>query len=285
MKIIGDKYSSSFEEVVESYKDYLTVKSPSHHNAFCNREKNDKESTIVEATSFMLFRNTFEFDVTIGEDIAQGGVDFICKNAGTEFVAEVTHINRDSISRYSGLEEDNLKFRSYSLITELLRTKATNKASQVANYPMSRVLVIGSSHRDAGLLFGKSGAEALLTSDTAITAPINSTIDQVQEETDLANSVFFRLGKNGIEPCRQSFSAIILSTIYSDRLSLIGILHPQPRVSFNISILPEIPFCRVSNWPCIDKKIEKEWIKWSYKPREESFTPVKFKGSDLTQMD
>ncbi len=138
------------------------------------------------------------------------------------------------------------------MITHMLRTKASDKASQLSGYEMARVLVIACEHIAADVLLGPLEAEMFLTSETRIAVPIfaGEPIDpKVYLTTDLKDSVFFRF-KNGIlEPCRKSISVVILLSVLGDKCLAVGILHPDPQHVFSIGLLPSVPFLRMKRWP------------------------------------
>ncbi|WP_223787266.1 hypothetical protein [Marinicella meishanensis] len=67
---------TSVSEVVESFKDFLLVKYPDHYKKIENRLKDDELSAKTEALIFSYLRFHFN-EVIVGEDISNGGVDFI----------------------------------------------------------------------------------------------------------------------------------------------------------------------------------------------------------------
>jgi hypothetical protein len=189
----------------------------------------------------------------------------------TKFIAEVTCLEREAVAAQSGWPEDSAS-GSFGMITHMLRTKASEKASQLSGYEMPRALAITSEHAAADFLLGPDGAEAFLTSDTKITVPIaaGEPVDErIHLTSDLKDSVFFRF-KNGIvEPCRRSISVIFLISIFADKSLVVGILHPDPQHVFPISLLPSVPFLRMRRWPPEDQKIETEWV--IHSPRAAEF--------------
>jgi len=55
--------------------------------------------------------------------------------------------------------------------------------------------------------------------------------------------------KTGVEPSRQSISAILLMVISRGGASILGILHPQPAVAFDPQTLDRVNFIRLRSWP------------------------------------
>jgi hypothetical protein len=284
MNKLAEELFVDIEKVVKTYENYLIVKHNGHVHNFKQRVSSDKEAAQIEAITFMLFREYFGFDVKIGENDKMGGVDFICSKDGVDkFLIEVTHIDQNAMSNSSGLSKDHLHSGSFSLITRNLMYKVRNKSNQLSGYSMPRILLIGSLHLHASLLFDTIAAEKLLTGDTKIVFPVNTNEVQAYEQTDLTNSVFFRSGGNGIEPCSKSISSIILANISSNSISVLGLLHPEPAIFLDSNMFPKIPFCRVSNWPCADRKIKTEWIISAPSSFETRFLPIKLRDNELRE--
>ena len=259
------------KEIIESYKLFLEVKYPSHFQSYTRRLKNQSESAQSEAVTFSILRSIFN-SVLVSEDISTGGADFLCKIDGIEFITEVTCLEAEAVAAQSGWKNvipENGSAGSFRLITQMLRTKASSKAAQLSGHDFPRILVITSEHIASDVLLGPHGAETFLTSDTQIEVPIDKPIDKMNIVTDLKNSVFFRSKNGSIESCRRSISTVLLLSIFADKSLVVGILHPDPKYSFPIKLLPSVPFLRMKEWPPIDNKIETEWV--IYKPRAKEF--------------
>lgn len=271
---------------VESYKKFLSVKCPSHYDLFCNRLDSKPEGARAEAATFSFLRSQFE-DVTIAEDVVTGGADFLCETKSGKIVVEVTCAEGEAVAAQSGwpngVPEDG-SGGSFGLITHMLRTKASEKAPQLSGYKMPRVLAITCEHIAADILLGPLGAEMFFTSDSKITVPIatgESVDEKIHLTTDLKDSVFFRFKSGVVEPCRQSISAILLVSIFADKSFVVGILHPHPQHVFPISLLPSVPFLRMSNWPPENYVIETDWVIHSPKPAAFYHQEVTFKDKEL----
>jgi hypothetical protein len=253
---------SLINKTIETYKEFLMVKYPSHFRPFCRRLNSKPESAKAEAVTFSLFRSVTE-DVKVAEDVATGGADFLCLVDNTDFIVEVTCLEGEAVAGQSGWPNEVPKGASagsFGMITHMLRTKASKKAPQLSCYQMPRVLAITSEHH-AHALLGPPAAETLLTSDTKITVPIGQHIDEnVHLTTDLKDSVFFKFKNGDIESCRKSISAILLIDISADRSLVVGILHPDPQHEFPISFLPSVPFLKMKEWPPENYSIETEWV-------------------------
>ena len=137
--------------------------------------------------------------------------------------------------------------------------ESVNKAKQMAGYQMARVLVLATTHEGAGLLMGAHAAEELLTGTTGFRVRIGDTDAKPEVFAALKNSVFFREKDGTVEPARQSISAILLMGIHQDRASVIGVLHPEPAVPLDPSLLERVHFVRLRHWP-IKERFGIEWI-------------------------
>jgi hypothetical protein len=273
----------STTEVIDSYKLFLEVKYPSHYQSYCRRLKNQLESAKAEAVTFSFLRANFD-DVQVNEDISRGGADFLCKSNGTEFISEVTCLEKESVAAQSGWKNEipeNDSAGSYGMITHMLRTKASRKAAQLSGHSSPRILVITCEHIAADILLGSYGAEALLISDTKIEVPIDETIKNLDLVTDLNNSVFFRYKNDAVESCRRSTSAILLLSIFTDKTLVVGILHPDPAYKFPISLLPSVPFLRMKEWPPKNNRIKIEWAIQKPKAMEFYHRKVELKDKEL----
>ncbi|APF17697.1 hypothetical protein Calab_2169 [Caldithrix abyssi DSM 13497] len=273
-------------KIVESYKSFLSVKYESHYKLFCNRLGDKPEGARAEAVTFSWLRSQFE-EVTIAEDVVTGGADFLCVSGNDKIIVEVTCAESEAVSTQSYLPNrvpENGSGGSFRMITHKLRTKASEKASQLSDYRMPRVLAITCEHVAADVLLGPLGAEMLLTSDPKIRVPIatgKSIDERIYMTTDLKDSVFFRFNKGTVEPCRQSISAIFLISILADKLLVVGILHPQPRHVLTISMLPLVPFLRIKKWPPENHRIETEWVIHSPKPAAFYHQEITFNEKEL----
>ena len=253
-------------ELVENYKRFLDANYPNHVKPFRSRLRNQPESARAEAVVYSFFEAN-HVDVQVGEDIVKGGVDFRCKTDKVEFVAEVTCLDAEFVARESGIPNKPPETgcgRHYSMITHLLRQKASQKAAQMSGYSCSRLLVITCEHNDIGLLDMRA-AEFLLASESKIAIPSNPGED-IDLVTDLEHSAFFRVKNGQLESCRQSISAILLFSISVVNAFVVGILHPDPAYKFPIELLPSVPFLRLKKWPPENDRIEIESIGDKWKP-------------------
>lgn len=270
-------------EIIESYKLFLEVKYPNHFKNYCRRLKDQPEGAKAEAVTFSIFRSKFDL-VQVAEDLSKGGADFFCKTNDVEIVSEVTCLEAEAVAAQSGWKNEIPEDGSagfFGMITKMLRTKASGKASQLSGHSCPRILVITCEHIASDILLGTHGAETLLTSDTMIETLINKPIEKSSIVTDLNNSVFFRYKNGKFESCRQSISGILLFSIYTDRTLGVGILHPDPQYKLKTNLFPSIPFLRMMEWPPKNNRIETEWVIHKPRAKEMYHQLVEFKDDEL----
>ncbi len=251
------------DKTIESYKLLLEIKKPEYFKQYLMREKHNPEASRSEAVIFSLLRQTTE-NVTVNEDISTGGVDFFCEGADHTLFAETTSIGIKATEKRSGLYnkiDPEIHAQAFSLITQTLRNRLSDKTTQLANQVAARILFLTSEHIFGDTLLGVGAAKALFTGDLNIAFQIDSPDSQSTLETKLGNAAFFRFNSEGqIELCRTSISAVILCSIHSDKCNLVGLLNPKPTYPFPIEIFPQVPFIRLSRWPPTEKKLEMEWV-------------------------
>ncbi len=117
---------TSLPEIVEKYKNYLLTKCLERHKTFSDLERSKPESARAEAVLFFVLRSQ-GFDVTIYEDPSTGGPDLSCKAPYDTFVAGVTCLEVNAVTKRSCVEEGASSGWSEPL-TYALRTKASTKA-------------------------------------------------------------------------------------------------------------------------------------------------------------
>lgn len=266
------------DKVVESYKNFLKEKYLKNYKPFCNRLTDSPEGGRAEAFVFSFLQGAGDHPV-LEENFDTGGPDFCCSKGDVDFIVEVTSLGKEAVAKNSGLPNEIPEGGcggTWGLkeVTHMLRTRVSKKVRQLSEYEMPRVLAVTCEHRDAAdSLLGIWSAEELFSSNTMLSIPIDYRDNEMRSEeetlvTDLKNSVFFR-NKNGVvESCRRSVSAILLISILFDKVSVVGILHPDPQHVFPVDILPPIPFLRMVKWPPEQGKIEMEWTISESKPAQ-----------------
>ena len=253
-------------DLVDNYKNFLENEHLNHVKSYSDRLRDHAASARAEAVTFHFFRSNLD-EVRVNEDLNKGGVDFLCQTGTSEFIAEITCLGSESVTRKSGLKYEPTENRSVgtvSPITRKLCDTVCGKASQMSGYENPGILVIACEHPQADLLFDSFDAQSLLVGDIKIGVSIpNDPNEQqgVDSITEMENSCFLQWNQ-GWELINRSVSAILLFHISGVSAFALGILHPDPVHKFPPKLLPSIPFVRLKQWPPEGGRIELEWVKY-----------------------
>lgn len=248
------------EDLVTKYAHFLEDEHPNHVGHYRNRLTTNPEGAIAEAVTFHFFRSSLDA-VQVNEDPNKGGVDFLCKIGSSEFIAEITSLQDETVTRKSGLKyklTNSPSVGTFAPITRKLCDTVCDKASQMSGYNCPGVLVIACKHSLADVLFDAIDAERLLVGDIKIGL---SSSRESTNVTELKNSCFLRHNQ-GWELGNRSISSILLFHISGVSAFILGILHPDPTHKFLPEFLPAIPFLRLKQWPPNGNNIETEWVKY-----------------------
>lgn len=270
-------------DLVKAHSLFLEIRHPNHHKQFQDRVNNDADAAAAEAVVFSWLRQQ-KLRPQIAESLSDGGADFLCEPEGkTPFVLEVTNLDRDAVERRSGWPDElDEAVRPFAMITPNLQSKARGKARQLGKGGAPRLLAISLAHIAGSALLGTLAAEWLMTSDPKIQVPLALDGDPQpsQNVTDFRKSAFLRLQGRNILPVRQSISAVLLIAVSKHQLETVGLLHPEPAVPFDYTILADVPFLRIE-WPIKDDLIRKEWVIGHPSPSRYYHTKVELTDSDL----
>lgn len=258
--------------MLDSYSEYVHLYHPENAGRFDKSRSSDREAAVAEAIVFGMLQG-FNVDPQINDKVDQGGPDFICCAGGSplighslenRFVVEATSLSPDAVSNRSKIPNEvpeGVAGGAFGLVTMNICNKAKDKATQLSDYQMPRVLAIASSHAAIAVLFNGATATWALVSDPHWKQEIGSSTVDTAQYTNLEKSVFMMPGPDGtILSCRKSISAILLVAVYGDKSQVWGILHPEPAYPLNIGFLPDLPFVRVAQWPVVDGRIQTEWV-------------------------
>ena len=145
----GPAFGSTTDNVVAGYSLWLEVRFHAHFIAFKVRLKSEREAAEAEALVFAMLR-CMNLRPEPSEDVSTGGVDFRCEPKGKDrFFVEVTSIPRETVTQRSGLPHDGEHIGGFSMLTSVLRAKATRKAAQMGNLDGARMLAVVANHRNA----------------------------------------------------------------------------------------------------------------------------------------
>ena len=251
------------EDLIDNYKDFLETEHPSHIKSYRNRLRDHPTSARAEAVTFHFFRSKLG-EVRVNETPKKGGMDFLCKKGTSEFIAEITCLESESVTRKSGLNDELTEgpsVRAFSPITRKLCDTVCGKESQMSGYKSPGILVIACEHPHGDVLFDPFDAQRLLIGDVKIEFSILSEEEEVNSITELENSCFLQWNQ-GWELSNRSVSSILLFHISGASAFVVGILHPDPVHKFLPQLLPSIPFIRLKQWPPEGDSIKLEWIKY-----------------------
>jgi hypothetical protein len=279
----------SIDRVVETYMEWLDVKAPDQVVAFIDRLSDVPEAARAEAVTFNMLRQR-GLRPRPGEVLGIGGVDFLCEPERKDhIVVEVTTLLTENVTRASGLAHPMRTDGAFGFgqITTQLMREAIQKAPQMADYPMPRVLVLATEHDGADLLMNAHSASELLTGTTAFRLRIGDVEAKPEVITTLKNSVFFRAAndKPEIEPARRSISAILLMSINSETGHIIGILHPDPARPLDPDTFEGVHFARLREWPITPGgRFGIEWVGPAPSPKAFMHFPIKLGDDELRQI-
>lgn len=254
-----NRLRTTVADIVRAYTLLLEIR-PDHHRSFRSRLESDPDAARAEAVVFSWLRSR-RMMPTLSDAPGTGGPDYLCLPDSDEpFLIEVTSLKKDAVEQRSGWPDElSERAQSFGMITPNLLSKARAKARQLGGHDVGRVLAICLSHIGAGALLGTLAAEWLMTSEPKLSVPIGVSSGAVRQVTDLSKAAFLTTRDGAVVPTRRSISAILLIAIWEDQLETVGILHPEPAVSFDYRTLREVPFLRLE-WPLKDNVLRTEWV-------------------------
>jgi hypothetical protein len=276
----------SVGDVVNAYAAFLEVRHKDHRKQFEARLRADPDAAKAEAVIFSWLRMQ-GLGPHVAESTTSGGSDFLCVSEGIKhkqpFLLEVTTLKREAVEQRSGWPDElNDVAHSFSMITLNLWSKARYKAPQLAEQKVPRVLAICLTHVGASVLLGTLAAKWLMMSESKIAVPVTpeGPMAPPRAVTNLRKSAFLRLQNGAIVPVLQSISAILLVSIWEDQIEVVGMLHPEPAVSFDYHAFGEVPFLRLE-WPIKENVIRTEWVVSNPRPLRSHHIAVKMTDSEL----
>jgi hypothetical protein len=240
------------QQVEDSYVNFLQEHSAGHHRQFLKRRTDNPHAARAEAVVFSWLRSD-GFGPKPFEDLSTGGADFKCFRPGAqEFMLEVTSLDPEAVATRTQTPvevTDGISGGFYDDDIRKLKSVVSCKADQLKDYPTPRVLAITSSDHLSGVQLGRQSAKALLG------------FKYLTSEPNFQNSVFTMRGANGdITPRLRSVSAVLLISLSTNPIEMVGFLHPDPVRPLDPRTFPDVPFVRITNWPLSpDREVEIEW--------------------------
>lgn len=267
---------SSVEQQISEYSD-LIIEHRTWLKPFGKRRmkkwedllKSNPEGAICEAATRKLLSD-HGVVVEPYEDPSSGGPDFLCIKNENRFYVETTCLTKDAIAKATGLNKiprPGLHGGPFKPATERIFYEMCNKTPQLRNLDGPCILALGTLHVVAGhICFSKTLASHILTGTPKISVQIDPeqgrAIGDLHQTTDLKDSGFVRPNKkstNSIEDARRTISAVLLCSFGTIPPRVIGLLHPNPKHSFDRILLPKIEFYRLAEGYQAGQ-FEVEWI-------------------------
>ena len=266
IKILASKVK--VQDLVNNYIQFLEKEYPSLVQPYQARLKDNLTGARAEAVSFHFFRSYVD-EIKVNETRNEGGTDFLCKTGDSEFIAEITSISTESVTKKSGLKNElteGITVQTISPITQKLCDTVNSKQCQMSKYNYPGILIIASDHDLADTLLDPFDTQRLLVGDMTIGVSTPTNRQATQElspinQTELKYGCFLQVNP-GWEVCNRSISAVLLFHISGVNAFLLGILHPDPKHKFSPKLLPSIPFIRLKKWPPEGNILEVEWVKY-----------------------
>lgn len=271
--------ADTLRDVLEGYRTYLGSNRDlaNHCSQFLERERNYPVAAQAEAAVFSWLRAE-KLEPVIYENPSTGGPDFKATHAkANQFLVEATSIDSDVVAERSGLPAviTRAGHGAYAYITEKLKKKAQDKATQLSGQDLPTVLAITSNHAFATILMDGSAAERLMTSEPQINFPIGG--GEGYMSTDLRHSVFLRqsslldpAGAPIIKPALRSIGAILLIALGHEGLQVAGLLNPDATNTFEPRWLANVPFVKFASvFP--HQNVAIEWVQADGRQRAASF--------------
>lgn len=259
-----------------AYVRWLGQQSGSAQRMWCKhlnaRDDPMAEAAVAEAVVWD-YLATFCDEVWLNEVAGVGGADFLCRVGDKQFVVEVTNLSIGKTARDSGLPHTDRHSGGYGLLTQAVRGKVQRKFKQAnAENKLPVLVVVSTLHWNASISCVRRHAiEALMTSTPMLTMDIDMRTGRVADEyqaTDLRHSVFLSeqvlydaQGKPIVRAEFEPISGFIVAGMGArpPDVNMFGGLNPGAVRPFDVSLLPQIPFCKFDPWPPADGVLSLSW--------------------------
>ena len=136
------------QDLVDNYIQFLEKEYPSHVKSYRVRLEDNRTGARAEAVTFHFFRSYVD-EIKVNETRNEGGTDFLCKTGDSEFIAEITSISTESVTKKSGLKNElteGITVQTISPITQKLCDTVNSKQCQMSKYNYPGILIIASDH-------------------------------------------------------------------------------------------------------------------------------------------
>jgi hypothetical protein len=215
-------------DVLKSYKGFLKKdKKAGHLKKLEGIEKTNLDGAKFEAVVYSILQS-FRISVEIGDDPISGGTDFICTVRDHKFAFEATTINTFAMERQTGLKNDQRETSGgFYQCYQGMFLKLEEKVKQLSRNKFPGIVCIGSFHNESMMIFRDVMADEYL--------------DAFSNES------------------LKSISAFILVGFGFDDYKMMGFLNPQPKYPFDIQLLPDVNFRKVTEKGIKERTGEGEW--------------------------
>ena len=221
-------------DVLKSYKGLLKKdKKAGHLKKLEGIERTNLDGAKFEAVLYSILQS-FRISVEIGDDPVSGGTDFICTVRDHKFAFEATTINTCAMERQTGLQNDQREisggcYQGY----QGMFLKLEDKVKQLSRNEFPGIVCIGSFHNESRMIF-----RDVMTDDLDVFS-----MDVMANES------------------LKSISAYILVWFGFDDYKTMGFLNPQPKYPFDIQLLPDVNFSKITEKGIKERTGEGEWTK------------------------
>ena len=220
-------------DVLKSYKGLLKKdKKAGHLKKLEGIERTNLDGAKFEAVVYSILQS-LRISVEIGDDPVSGGTDFICTVRDHKFAFEATTINTYAMERQTGLQNDQREISGgcYQCYQGMF-LKLEDKVKQLSRNEFPGIVCIGSFHNESRMIFRDVMADEYL---------------DVFSMDVMANESL------------KSISAFILVGFGFDDYKIMGFLNPQPKYPFDIQLLPDINFRKITEKGIKERTGEGEW--------------------------
>lgn len=276
-----------------AYVQWLGDQDTSTLRAWCRRlkarDQAESEAAIAEAVVWDYFTSHCD-EVWLNDVAGEGGADFRFRKGDKQFVVEVTNISIAKATDDSGMPHSAPHSGAYGLMTTGIRSKVRGKldqAKRVADLPV--LVVVSTLHWNASIsCMGRHAAETAMTSTPMLTANLDirtgEPVGDFYQSTSLDRAVFLSPnllygpdGKAIVTAKYEPISAFVLAGMGTlpPQVNVYGGLNPSARHPFDITLLPEVPFCWFDPWPPTDGALHLTWSETEEEERQRGQAPAR----------
>ena len=214
-----------------------------HARMWARLYKADPEAAMCEAMYWGVLTDCgVEVKPNADLDTRQAAPDFVCQKDDHKFYVEVTCIRIDTATEHSSLDDlptDGAGW--YRPLNDAIFKEVVSKTRQCAKLDAACVLAVGTFHYQASVsCVRKTFVEWLLTGETSLAWHFDPrrgrAVGEPFETTRLKSATFVRPSNLvGVEPARQSISALLVAGFGCKPPNILGAIHPHPVRELNLS--------------------------------------------------